>query len=240
MNIKIEDWGMVPIKEALEEQDRYWERRTRGKIPDTTIFAEHEPVYTAGASLKNNPQGKQKCFKVDIAELLAPIIDTRRGGLVTYQGPGILSVYCVFGIKNQSPVELAGILEDAAIAFLKTYGIKPERSKRNRGCFIRENKKIASIGLQISRGITRYGLAISLDPDPQYLEPLIPCGLNGIELTSLAQELGLKKFSEKDKDIIKTTLSTEIVRRWLELKQYKNPRDCGFLIANFLRAALCA
>lgn len=219
MNVQIEDWGRIPIKEALEEQDRYWARRAREEIPDTIIFAEHEPVYTAGASLKNNPEGKQKCFKIDVSKLRAPIVDEYRGGLVTYQGPGILSIYCVFGIKKESPSSFAELLENSALVFLKTYGVKTEKNKRNRGCFIGENKKIASVGFRISRRVSTYGFSISLDPDPKYLEPLIPCGLIGIRLTSLAQELGVEKFSEDAKDAIKTILSAEMIRRLLELNK---------------------
>lgn len=225
MDLQLEDWERMPIKEALKKQDVYWERRVKDEIPDTIIFAEHEPVYTAGASLKNNPEGKQKCFKINISDLPAPIVDIHRGGLVTYQGPGILSVYCILKKEFASILNLIKLLEDAAEATLKTKHcgyINTVRKSKARGLFIGENKKIASVGLQISRGVSRYGLSISLDPDKKYLEPLIPCGLTGIRLTSLAQELGAEKFSQTEKNIIKTVLAIKLVSR---LNRFRKETD---------------
>lgn len=219
MDIQTEDWGMVPIKNALEEQDVYWERRVRGEIPDTIIFTEHEPVYTAGARLKIQPQLLESCFKVDISKLLCPAVIIDRGGLVTYQGPGILSVYCVFRLGGATIRNFENFLLEAAEALLNFYGIKTVQRCGNPGLYIGIDRKIVSVGLKISRGITRYGITVSLDPDFLYLDPLIPCGLTNVRLTSLARETGREKFSECEKDAIKIILSAEIARRWLELSK---------------------
>ncbi len=230
MSPEIEDWGAgVPIKWAIEKQDEYWAERVCGKAPDRIIFVEHEPVYTAGASLTKNLAGIRRCFKKEIWELPAQVEILGRGGLVTYQGPGILSVYFVFSLKNFSPHNFNDFLLNSAEAFLKIYGIFAKRRPDNPGLYVGDEKKIVSIGLQISRGISRYGFTISLDPEKKYLEPLIPCGLENMRMTSLAEELGAKNFSETEMSEIKIKLAAEAVSRWLNESSSFHPdvrRDC--------------
>lgn len=213
MKVQIEDWGIgLTLKEAVEKQEFCWAERVYNQAPDRLIFAEHQPVYSAGLSLAGNIKGQKRCFKKEIWELPAGILVTKRGGLVTYQGPGMLSVYCIFEMKNHSPRWLINILEDSAQKLLELYGICTRKSCfNNPGLYIDKNKKIASIGFRVARGVSQYGLTVSLDPDQKYLDPLIPCGLVGVEMTSLAQEVGRKKFSPAEKDTIKTVLATEIV-----------------------------
>lgn len=225
MTIEIKDWGSgFPIKKALEAQDEYWAERVYGKpaspsqggTPDRLIFVEHEPVYTAGASLAYfpSPSRIRENFKVDLWMLPCPIIFTRRGGLITYQGPGILSVYCVFKVRDFVNIYLISLLEDVAEAVLQKQGVKTLRKDKVRGIFVCENKKIASVGMSTSRGVSRYGLAISLDPEPRYTEPLIPCGLKDTRLTSLAEEFGQEKISADIRTDVKQSLASEIIERW--------------------------
>jgi len=225
MRLEIEDWGAdVPIKQAVERQDEYWAEKVFKKdAPDKIIFVEHEPVYTAGASCAASNKLIRKCFKKEIWELPAPVEIIRRGGLVTYQGPGILSAYFIFSFKNFSPRGFNGFLLDSADALLKTYGVSATSGhfKENPGLYVGERKKIVSLGTQISKGVSRYGLAISLNPDEKYLEPLIPCGLENMRVTSLTEELNVKSFSDSEKDKIKIKLATELISR------YHEPRSKG-------------
>jgi len=225
MYFQIEDWGVnFPIKKAVAIQDEYWaEKVFKNKENDQLIFVEHEPVYTAGASLAKNLAGIQRCFKKEIWELPAPIEIIGRGGLVTYQGPGILSVYCIFEIKNMSISNFENALLDSAAACLKTYGVETRRRKDNPGLYIGKEKKIASVGLQISRGVTRYGMTVSLVPEEKYLEPLIPCGLKDVRITSMAEELNVKSFSESEKDEIKIKLATELISRYHKPRSERMP-----------------
>ena len=225
MRLEIEDWGdSIPIKWAVEKQDEYWaEKVFKPDTPDKIIFVEHEPVYTAGASCAASNDLIKQCFKKEIWELPAPVEITRRGGLVTYQGPGILSVYFIFSFKFFFPRGFNDFLLDSAYALLKNYGVPAtsKRFKENPGLYIGGSKKIVSLGTQISKGVSRYGLAISINPDKKYLEPLIPCGLENMRMTSLAEELNVKSFSASEKDEIKTKLAAELISRY---KQIKNPR----------------
>ena len=220
MRLEIEDWGDdIPIKWAVEKQDEYWAEKVFWQdAPDKIIFAEHEPVYTAGASCAASNKLIRKCFKKEIWELPAPVEMIRRGGLVAYQGPGMLSAYFIFSFKNFSPRGFNDFLLDSADAFLKIYGVSAtsRRFKENPGLYIGERKKIVSLGTQISKGVSRYGLAISINPDKKYLEPLIPCGLENMRMTSLAEELDVKNFSENEKSEIKIKLATELISRYHE------------------------
>ncbi|OGF63031.1 lipoyl(octanoyl) transferase [Candidatus Giovannonibacteria bacterium RIFCSPLOWO2_01_FULL_44_40] len=217
MRLEIEDWGNgVPIKQAIERQDEYWaEKVFRQDTPDKIIFVGHEPVYTAGASCATRHELIKQCFKKEIWELPAPVEIVRRGGLVTYQGPGILSVYFIFSFKNFSPRGFNDCLLDSADALLKTYNVyaTSRRFKKNPGLYIGEHKKIVSLGTQISKGVSRYGLAISVNPDEKYLEPLIPCGLKNMRMTSLAEELHVKSFFKSEKNDLKIKLAAEIISR---------------------------
>src|SRR3989338_5607583 len=222
MRLEIEDWGDdIPIKWAVEKQDEYWAEKVFGQdAPDKIIFAEHEPVYTAGASCAASNKLIRKCFKKEIWELPAPVEMIRRGGLVAYQGPGMLSAYFIFSFKNFSPRGFNDFLLDSADAFLKIYGVSAtsRRFKENPGLYIGERKKIVSLGTQISKCVSRYGLAISINPDKKYLEPLIPCGLENMRMTSLAEELDVKNFSKNEKDEIKTKLAIELISRYHETR----------------------
>ncbi len=215
MHVDIEDWGTdIPIRQAVKKQDEYWAEKVFKKdTPDKIIFVEHEPIYTAGASCAASDDLIRRCFKKEIWELPAPVEITRRGGLVTYQGPGILSVYFVFSLKNFSPHSFNEFLLGSAEAFLNICDISVQRHPKNPGLYIGGHKKIVSVGTQISQGVSRYGFAVSLNPEEKYLKPLIPCGLENMRMTSLAEELGGKKFSDKEKGAIKSALAKKFILR---------------------------
>lgn len=215
MNIQVEDLGInVPIRAVLEKQDDYWAERVYKDVPDKIIFVEHMPVYTAGASLAYGFSNEKIAghFKCSLNKLRCPIEYTRRGGLVTYQGPGILSVYCIFKINSFSFTEFADALIFSADKILKEYGISTNRKCKNPGIYIGSRKKIVSYGVQVSRGVTRYGIAISLDPEQSYIEKMIPCGLKNMRLTSLRDALQ-REITAREKSDIKFELSEQIIKK---------------------------
>src|SRR3989344_1026313 len=215
MDLVVADLGFGYSFETWQVlQDKYWEVCVQGS-QNRLVFAEHPPVYTAGASCAGNAEKIQQCFKKPVDQLPANVALTRRGGLVTYQGPGILSTYCIFKIGNLGINFLHEILHRAGMSLLQCYGIEniTVGAGEKRGLFLEPGKKIASFGFQISRGVSRYGCAISLDPEQIYLDPLIPCGLEGYELTSLARELRREKFSREEKAAIQQVLVAEITAR---------------------------
>ncbi|OGF81411.1 hypothetical protein A2930_01285 [Candidatus Giovannonibacteria bacterium RIFCSPLOWO2_01_FULL_45_34] len=226
LNIQVEDWGVdFPIRNALKKQDDYWAERVYDNAKDRLIFVEHEPVYTAGASLSYNfsLEKIRPHFKVPFWSIICPVKYTRRGGLVTYQGPGILSVYCVFKTGSFIPGILNNILLSSAEKVFEEYKLKIFRrtanSSGNPGLYLGRDKKIVSVGLQFSRGVSRYGMTISLDPEEKYLDPLVPCGLKDIELTALAKELGQSNIPQEQRLKIKTILALQIQKRWNSHKQ---------------------
>lgn len=212
LKIRIEDWGVnVPIRQALEKQDDYWAECVYGNVPGRLIFAEHEPVYTAGLRAGQNLELLQKCFDKPVWDLPCACVVTARGGLATYQGSGILSVYCVFKIQNFCPQQFNNLLLSSAEEALKSFGITLHRKNKNPGLYVGKNKKMVSLGLKYSRGVTRFGMAISLDPDEKYLEPLIPCGIENMRLTSLRDEIG-RELAGIERATIKAILSEQIAK----------------------------
>lgn len=191
MNIEIIDFGKIYTAKALEAQDLYWSEKVYTVRSDKLIFAEHEPVYTAGLRCRDDLELMKGCFKVPLWKLPCPTLITGRGGLVTYQGPGILSVYAVFNVPNFEPRKFNDMLLSSAEQVLKFFGVISRRSDVNPGLYVGPDKKIVSVGLKYSRGVTRFGMTLSLEPDESYLKPLIPCGIAGVRMTSLKEETGV-------------------------------------------------
>ncbi len=214
MTILVEDLGInTSIQKWLKLQDFYWAERVSGNTADRIVFAEHEPVYTSGARTIHNKELLGKCFKRPFWALPCKCIVENRGGLATYQGPGILSVYCVFGVADMSISGFADMLLASAAFVLEKYGVRTGQNRKNPGLYIGADKKIVSFGTQFARGVSRYGIVLSLDPEKKYLDPLIPCGLEGVHLTSLANELGANKIGKKDRASIKSILACQIKER---------------------------
>lgn len=225
MELVIENYGLIhPFSEWQKKQEEYWAKRVAGITLDRLVLMEHEPIYTAGVRCAIDSSKIDECFNVPRRELPCEIITANRGGLVTYQGPGIFSVYCIFKAKNETndwehAEWLHEILHSAASRFFESYEVDVftlgSGEKRGpRGLFVHPNKKIASVGFQIEKHVSKYGLTVSMDPDEHYLEPLIPCGLKGFKMTSLHKESGLrKKFSLEEKEEMKTKLIAEICAR---------------------------
>jgi len=199
----------LPINKTLDVQDRCWAERVYRDTTDKLIFAEHEPVYTAGVAAGQNLELLKKCFKKPLWDLPCQYIITQRGGLATYQGPGILSVYCVFKIPDFNPQKFNDILLSSAEEVLNFFDISSRRGVKNPGLYIGEDKKIVSVGLKYSRGVTRFGMALSVEPDPFYLRSLIPCGFEGVRLTSLKEEVG-RELDDLERVTIRAILLLKI------------------------------
>ena len=190
MSIEIMDLMHFKLNKTLEVQDKCWAKIVHGGATNKLILAEHEPIYTAGQSAGQSFELLQGCFKNPLWDLPCPCWITGRGGLATYQGPGILSVYCVFKMSDFNPRQFNDLLLASAEEVLKFFNVFSHRDGKNPGLYIGEDKKIVSVGLKYARGVTGFGMALSIDPDSLYLEPLIPCGIAGVRLTSLRDEIG--------------------------------------------------
>src|SRR5580658_6276843 len=178
--------GTLEYREALELQERVRAARQAGAIPDVLLTLEHYPVYTRGrrSSPGELPMGE------DWYELQGfEIVDTDRGGKVTYHGPGQLVGYPI--VRVDDVVAYVRALERALVAALEQEGIaaraRPEDGPDFTGVWV-DDRKIASIGVHVARGVTTHGFAVNVENDLQPFGWIVPCGLDNVQMTSLIKE----------------------------------------------------
>ena len=189
--------GVVPYLEAWELQKQLAEQRRRQEIPDVLLLLEHPPTYTRGRRSKPEelPMG------IDWYEAQGiEVHDTDRGGLVTYHGPGQLVAYPIVDLANYNNDVHAYVrgLEQVIISALAEAGVPAQTIDGLTGVWTQGDppptlsstpaRKIASIGLHVSRGITTHGLAINVNNDLQAFEWIVPCGIEGVAMTSITRE----------------------------------------------------
>lgn len=164
------------------------EKRLKGEIPDQLLLLEHPPVITSGRreasdDLKETPDSLLK-KGIDLLE-------TDRGGKLTYHGPGQLVGYFVFSLKSRgdSIEKFVWKAEEGIRLFLQDYAIEGERDPKNPGIWIGP-KKIASLGFHIHQGISTHGISLNLDMDLKPFSYFTPCGIPNSQVTSVLQETG--------------------------------------------------
>ena len=178
--------GPVDYAEVWEMQRTLHTEVAAGHRPDTLILLEHTSVYTAGK--RTEPQERPTDG--------TPVIDVDRGGKITWHGPGQLVGYPIVRLPDSVlVVDYVRRLEEAVIAMLAGYGLTTGRVRGRSGVWlaadeVRLERKIAAIGVRVAAGTTMHGFAINVDPDLSTYDKIIPCGLVGIGVTSLAGELG--------------------------------------------------
>ncbi|MBS1862124.1 MAG: lipoyl(octanoyl) transferase LipB [Actinobacteria bacterium] len=191
--------GTVPYREAWEMQLRLAERRGAGEIDDVLMLLEHPPVYSRGRRTKPEelPMGTA-WYEAQGIEVL----DTDRGGLVTYHGPGQLVAYPIFDLAplGGDVHEYVRQLERVMIGSLAEHGVGAQTIAGLTGVWTEgpapvpglagAAKKIGSIGVHVSKGITTHGLAVNVENDLQPFEWVVPCGIEGVSMTSIAREGG--------------------------------------------------
>src|SRR5437764_990735 len=174
--------GRVPYLDGVELQSRLRERRQAGLIPDSLLLLEHPPVYTKGKRSEpaDLPMGED-WYRAQGIE----VHDTSRGGRVTYHGPGQIVGYPIMQIGDL--IAFLRTMESAIIAALADEGVEAEVREGLTGVWVGE-RKIGSIGLHVSRGVTMHGFAVNVDNDLQPFEWIVPCGIDGVRMTSLYLE----------------------------------------------------
>jgi len=180
--------GVVEYREALSLQERIREARQDGELPDVLLTLEHPPVYTRG---RRSVAGELPFGEDWYSERGIDIVDTGRGGKVTYHGPGQLVGYPIVGVDDV--VAYVRLLEDALVTALADEGVaarsRPHEGHRFTGVWVGD-RKIASIGVHLSRGVSMHGFAVNVENDLEPFEWIVPCGLDGVAMTSLVAETG--------------------------------------------------
>ena len=182
------DLGMMDYNEAWKLQSDIVSARVNGIIDtDIILFLEHPTVFTLGR------RGGLDHLLVSEEFLKTsgiPIVHVERGGNITFHGPGQLVVYPIVNLKARGigVVDFVAALEDVMLATVRTWGIAAERNLANRGIWV-GNNKMGSIGLAIRKGISFHGLALNVNVDLTPFSWIQPCGLQGVCMTSMKQEL---------------------------------------------------
>jgi lipoyl(octanoyl) transferase len=177
--------GQVPYREAVGIQERLRERRQADEVPDALLLLEHQPVYTKGRRTEGSdlPMGEDWYRRQGIE-----VCDTDRGGRVTYHGPGQLVGYPIMQVERVRDYVRA--MEEAIVAALRDEGIEADVVEGLTGVWAGGERKIGSIGVHVSKGVTTHGFAINVDNDLQPFEWILPCGIDHARMTSVLQETG--------------------------------------------------
>jgi lipoyl(octanoyl) transferase len=169
----------IPYEKAMFYLNKRVEEVKNGDNKELIWLLEHPITYTAGVSFKKN----------EIIDKKIKITKTNRGGKVTLHNPGQKIIYFVLNLNNRKKDirKLINIIEKSVIEFLKIYQIKGKADKKNIGIWVK-NKKIAAIGLRVSRWVAYHGYSININNDLDAYKKIIPCGLNNKKITSIYKE----------------------------------------------------
>ena len=186
--------GRIDYQAGLDLQAALVEDRRAGRIGDTLLLLEHPPVITLGVKTRQGPK-HIIASEQELASHGVTVHETGRGGDVTYHGPGQLVAYPIFDLKpDRCDVHrYVRDLEEVLIVALRTFGIEGTRVKGLSGVWVGEpdrERKIAAIGVRISRWITSHGFALNVATDLRHFELIVPCGIAGRGVTSMEVELG--------------------------------------------------
>ena len=187
MNIEIKK-SQKPVKyeDALIFMEKRLSEISKNNINDLIWILEHEEVYTAGTSYSEK----------EILDKSIKIIKTNRGGKITYHGPGQLICYFVIDLREKKDIrKFISLIEKTIIETLEFYNIKTFADKENIGIWYNNNneiKKVAAIGVRVSKWIAYHGFSININNDLKKYDAIIPCGIKDKGVTNL------KKIKDQD------------------------------------------
>ena len=181
--LKVTDLGVVDYLSAWNLQKQIHQGVVDSQSENTLLLLEHPSVYTAGrrTQMQDRPLDS------------TPVIDVDRGGKITWHGLGQLVGYPIIKLKN--PTDVVGFvreLETVLIEVCGEFGIEAQRYCERSGVWIRDKKgdrKIAAIGLRVAKGVSMHGFALNVNPDLSAYTKIVPCGIVGAKITSIAVEL---------------------------------------------------
>jgi lipoyl(octanoyl) transferase len=213
--------GQVPYEEARQAQKRIEAVRQAGDVPDVLLLLEHPPVYTKGRRTEPGELGMgEDWYRMQGIE----VCETDRGGRVTYHGPGQLVGYPIVSLKPFGD-DVQGYvrrLERLMIESLAAFAVPAAVIDGLTGVWagpavppegaaaedVRDEvidgrlRKIGSIGVHVSRGVTTHGFAVNVNNDLQPFEWVVPCGIEGCRMTSLCRELGFAQDMGAYMDVV--------------------------------------
>jgi lipoyl(octanoyl) transferase len=199
MHLHLLQLGRIPYVEGLRIQDEIVAAHKAGAIGDTLLLMEHPPVLTLG---RNGTRANILASDELLARKGVEIHEINRGGDVTYHGPGQLVGYPIFDLRGDlpgkrgphlGPVDFVRLMEEALILTCKDLGVPAQRICKRTGIWTLAGgsvpeKKIAAIGVHVSRAITSHGFALNVTTDLRDFDWIVPCGIADRGVTSLELE----------------------------------------------------
>lgn len=191
----IRDLGRIRYDDALRMQRETVARLQAGTGEETLYLLEHEHVVTLG---RNATTGSLVASRELLALRGVDLVETDRGGDVTYHGPGQLVGYPIIALETgrRDIRRYVHDVEETLIRTLADFGVEGHRDSQNRGVWV-EDRKIASVGIRISRWVTMHGFALNVSTDLSYFSLIVPCGIAGCRMTTIEQETG-KRVDMRD------------------------------------------
>ena len=197
MNIEIKK-SKKPIKyeDAISIMEQRLLEVNKNKSKELIWILEHDDLYTAGTSYK----------EIEIIDKTIKIFKTNRGGKITYHGPGQLICYFVIDLKKRKKdiKKFISIIEKTIIDTLKFYNIESYSDKKNVGVWYKNNsktKKVAAIGVRVSKWIAYHGFSINIDNDLEKYNAIVPCGIKDKGVTNL-KEINNQNYTDLDDKVI--------------------------------------
>ncbi len=182
------DWGRTGYADAFRRQEDLVARRIAGEIGDTLVFTEHNPVFTLGLRL-----GAEQNLLWDTAELARrgiEVVQTNRGGDITYHGPGQIVGYPVINLAPRQDLHAyLRFVEQVLINAVGTLGLAAGRREGMTGIWLGP-RKIAAIGIAVKKWTAYHGFALNVNTDLAAFDGIVPCGITDGTVTSMSRELG--------------------------------------------------
>ena len=190
--------GLTGYETAWRDMQRLVAQRN-ADTPDELWLLEHPPVYTRGLNCRMDPRRSSAI----------PVVQTDRGGQITYHGPGQVIAYVLLDIRRRGlgVKGLVGLLEQSVIDLLEEYGVAGRRRDKAPGVYV-DGRKIAALGVRIRRGSSYHGVSLNVDMDLAPFKDIDPCGFEGLEVTQL-RDLGVNADVE--------TIQDELAQKLLDL-----------------------
>jgi lipoyl(octanoyl) transferase len=182
------DWGRTGYADAFRRQEELVVRRLAGETGDTLVFTEHNPVFTLGLRL-----GAEQNLLWNAAELARrgiEVVQTNRGGDITYHGPGQVVGYPIVNLGPRPDLHAyLRFVEQVLINTAGTLGLAAGRREGKTGIWLGP-RKLAAIGIAVKKWTTYHGFALNVNTDLAAFDGIVPCGITDGTVTSLARELG--------------------------------------------------
>jgi lipoyl(octanoyl) transferase len=217
------DLGVVPYRDGIAIQQHVRARRQAGELPDTLLLLEHPPVYTRG---RRSAEGELPFGEDFYRAKGIEVIPTDRGGRITYHGPGQLVGYPIM-----HTIDIGSYLrtmEGSIVSALAEAGIQArsrcEEGPDYTGVWVGD-RKVASIGVHVSRGVTTHGFAVNVDVDLDPFSWVVACGLPDVVMTSIAQEM--TSGNPVDPDRFRASIAEHFCRAHGREQRHISPTHLG-------------